>query len=95
MTCIHSRPGAADLDGRDHQGFGATLASATDSVVKATNEALVDLDLAGERLPLGIWHRAPQLVKRRPRRFVALQPELALQLERRDPRRCSGDQVGG
>ena len=43
MTCIHSRPGAADLDGRDHQGFGATLASATDSVVKATNEALVDL----------------------------------------------------
>lgn len=86
---------AAGFDGHDQQGLDPMLATTSEPSFVSADEALVDLDLAGERLPLGIWHRAPQLVKRRPRRFVALQPELALQLERRDPRRCSGDQVGG
>jgi len=48
-------------------------------------DALVDLDNTSERLPLGIDHGATQFVEYRPRRLVPLEPELALQLQGRDP----------
>ena len=87
--------GAADLNGHDDQCLDALLAATPEPRLVAADEALVDLDSPGERLPLGIDHGATQLVEHRPRRLVPLQPELALQLQGRDPRRRRGHQVGG
>ena len=74
------------LDG--HQpGDGATvfqLPASLDARLRTANPGGIDLDVAMEGLPCRVHHRSAQLVEHQPRRFVAPQPELTLDQERRD-----------
>ena len=58
------------------------------------DERLVHLNLAMQRLAVGVQHRRAQLVEHLERRLVAADAELALQLDRGDPRSERGDQEG-
>jgi len=53
----------------------------------AADQTFVDLDRAAKQLALRRDHGAAQLVQHQPRRLVAHDPELALKLDRRHPRR--------
>jgi len=55
--------------------------SATEPVLEAVNEALVDFDGSDQWRALRVDHGAPQLVRHHPGRLVALDAELALQLD--------------
>jgi hypothetical protein len=55
---------------------------------------VVDFDGAGQRLAFGGRHRPAQLVQDQPRRAIAGDAQLALELHRRDPRVVGGHQVG-
>jgi hypothetical protein len=57
--------GAANLNGHDDQCLDASLAATPEPRLVAADEALVDLDNTGERLPLGIDHGATQFVEHR------------------------------
>ena len=81
-----SRASAADLDGDDDQRVAIVIAPADTGRRASPDEALVDFDLALQQLTFGRDHRAAQLVQDHPRRLIARDPKLALQLHRRDPR---------
>jgi hypothetical protein len=85
---------AADLDRGADQCLLAVLAAAFEPVFVASQQELVDLDLARQQATLGRDHRAPQLLQDQPRGLIARQRQLALQLLGRDPRMMRGDQVG-
>ena len=75
MTCIRMpRTGPADFGRHDDQGLDPLLATASEPSFVSANEALVDLDFAGERLSLGIDHRTAQLVEHRPGLSYRLRP---------------------
>jgi len=59
------------------------------------NVGLVHLDSLFEELPLWPNHGAPKFLEHGPRRLVAPEAELALELESRESRGLSRDQVGG
>lgn len=95
---LHPQPTgtcAPDLDGDDHQRLGAALPAASQPVLEAANEALIDLDRSGQRCAFRINHCAAQLVQHHPRGLVALDSELALELNRRDARGSGSHQVRG
>jgi hypothetical protein len=57
---LHPQPAgacAADLDGHDDKRLGAALASATEPVLEAAHEALIDLDGSGRMQPLAASNR--------------------------------------
>ena len=88
-----SRFRLANLDGADHQGLVFCPTSHLRSFASSSpDERLVDLDLAVQRLALGVQHRRTQLVQHLERGLVAAQAKLALQLDRRNARRECGDQ---
>ena len=60
-----------------------------------TDIGLVQLDSARQPVALETHHGAAQLLQHRPGGLVAGEPELALQLQRREARRVGGDEVGG
>ena len=55
----------------------------TSALITTAEEELVDLDLAPQRLAFGRNHRSAQLLQHHPRPLVPGDPELALQLHRR------------
>jgi hypothetical protein len=87
------RPGSADLDHDAHQGFLAPLTAAFEAHLLTAEIELVDLHLILERLTLGRHHRPSELLQDQPRRLIAREPELALQLSGRDPRMMGRDQI--
>jgi len=46
---------------------------------------LVDLDKVLQEAPIGVDHRAPELLQKQPCCLVAAEAQLRLELERRDP----------
>ncbi len=86
---------AANFDRDAPERLLAALAPALEACFVTTEEELVDLDLVRERRALGRDHRAAQLLQDQPRRLIAREPELALQLLGRDPGVVGGDQVRG
>src|SRR5215218_6499357 len=88
-----SRAAPANLNRDPDQRLVTARTTALTPFIEATEIELVDLDLARQRLALGRDHRAPQLLQDQPRRLIARQAQLALELLRRDPRMVRGDQV--
>ncbi len=60
----------------------------------SADEAFIDLDLLSEWRAFGVDHRPAQLVQHHPRRLIAAQAELALQLHRGQAGRRCAHQVG-
>jgi hypothetical protein len=89
-----SRTGTAHLDHDPDQGLLAVPASDISSLAASSDQGLIDLDLAAERLALGGDHRSAQLLQDQPASLVARDPELALELHGGDPRCLGADQVG-
>jgi hypothetical protein len=73
---------AADLDRNPDQRLAGALSAAAEVGIAATEEALVDLDLAGERLALRGDHRTTQLVQDDPGGLVTRDPQLTAKLQR-------------
>src|SRR5712691_3383748 len=88
------RAAAADLDGAHDQRALAELATTSKSFL-VTDKGLIDFNFVPQRLSLGPAHGPAQLMEHRPGRFVAPDPQLTLQLKRREARRMSRHQVGG
>ncbi len=63
--------------------------------LRPADPGVVDLDLTVERFARHIDHRSAELVKHHPGRFVAAQPQLALEQERRNTPLVGRHQVGG
>ena len=55
---------------------------ATMTLVAPADHGLIDLNLIAEQLALGSNHRPAQLLQDQPRRLIARDPELALELHR-------------
>jgi hypothetical protein len=94
----HLEPDAAcslppHFNGAHDQRLIPELAPALQARFVASQVGLVNLDLVLERFPLRVDHGHAQLVQERPGRLVA-EPELALQLHRRQPRSVGRHQVG-
>ncbi len=83
----------ANLDHSTDERLLAVLAAAFETFLVAAEPELVDLDLALQELALGSDHRPAQLLQDQPRRLVAREPELALELLGGDPRVMGGDQI--
>ncbi len=73
----------AGFYGDRDQGFAVGAAPAP-ARFDAADDRLVDLDRAREQFAAGADHRAPELVKPRPRGLIAAQAQDALQPERAD-----------
>ena len=82
------------FDRAHNQRLLQELAAPLQACLRTAQVGFVDLDLVLERFPLGVHHGPAQLVQECPRRLVA-DPELALQLDRRQPRGMGGHEVGG
>lgn len=85
----------ADLNSTDYDRFGTvaqTPSSAPD--FHPAHVGLIDLHLAADAISFRANHRPSQLLQQAPGGFVALEAELALQLNGRDTRRVGADQVG-
>jgi len=94
---LHTDPsaaGAADLYRYHDQCFDPLLAATSEPGLGTADEGLLDLDGPGQRLTPRIDHRRPKLVQHHPRGLITGDPELSLQLHRRDPRRRRRHQVG-
>src|SRR5512132_1176408 len=63
--------------------------------LRTAEVALVDLDLAGQRLAIGPHHGAADLLQPRPRRLITAEAELALQFGGRDALLRRGDLEDG
>ena len=85
---------APDFHCAHDQRLVQELAAALEAGLVPPQVGLVDLDLLPQRLPLGVDHSAAELVQERPGRLVA-DPELPLQLHRRQPGRMGRHQVRG
>ena len=97
MDDAHAHPaagGAARLHRDNDQRLVPAGPAAAQPGFLAADEALVDLDRAGQQGALRVDHGAPQLVQHHPRGLVSVDTELAGQLSRRDARRGRGHQVG-
>ena len=90
-----ARAAAPPFDGHQHEcGPPAfQLAAPAQPWLWATNPGVVDLDLAMQRLAGGVDHGSAQFVEHQPRRFIAAEPELALQPHRRNPPRVRRHQI--
>lgn len=88
-----TRSAAPDFDGTDNERSVAQLAPTSRSFLIA-DVRLIHFHLAAQRLSPGPEHCPAQFLEHRPGRFVAVDAELTLKLERRHPRRVRGDQVG-
>jgi len=86
---------ASNLDRSDHQRLVAQLAASAKVDLRAADIRLVHLDLVAQQIATWAHHCAPELVQERPCGLVPTDPELALELERRQSRRVRRDQVGG
>src|SRR5665809_51769 len=85
----------ANLNRGTDERLLAALAAAFEALLVPAEPEVVDLYLALQGLALGSHHRPAQLLQDQPRRLVAREPELALQLLGRDPGVMGGDQIGG
>lgn len=90
-----ARARAAHFDDDADEGFLAVSAGDMAPLAAPADEGLVDLDLTPKGFTLRRHHRPAQLLQDEPRGLIARDPELALKLDRRDPGRVGGDQVGG
>src|SRR5918994_4115867 len=80
------RAAPANLNRDPDERLVAARTTALTPFIQATEVELVDLDLARQRLTLGRDHRVPQLLQDEPRRLIARQAQLALELLGRDAR---------
>ena len=83
-----------NFHGAHDQRLVEQLAAALQAGLGPAEVGLIHLDPALQRLSFGGDHRPAELVQERPGRLVA-DPELALQLDRRQPGGMGGHQLGG
>ncbi len=79
-----------DLRGDPHQGLVSQVSSAP-SALHSTHVRFVHLDFAGEPIPTGPHHSAPQLLQAGPSRLVTPQAQQTLQAQGADPMLLIGD----
>ena len=93
------RVAVADLDGADDAQLAVVAApgAAGHGIILGAERqrGLVDLDEARQRVALGIDHGFAQLGGEQPGAAIRTDPELVLELQRRDPVRMRRHQVGG
>ena len=93
------RVAVADLDGADDEQLAVVAApgAAGHGIILGAERqrGLVDLDEARQRVALGIDHGFAQLGGEQPGAAIRTDPELVLELQRRDPVRMRRHQVGG
>ena len=90
-----ARTATTHLDGTDDDGLVAVpLTSATESLLGPAHVRFVHLDGAREAVSFGAHHRAAELLHHRPSRLVPVEPELSLELKRREPGGVGRHQVG-
>ena len=90
-----SRGSASDFHRAHNDSLVNDLPSATQASFRPSDIGLIDLDPVLEELPVGVHHRAAELVQHRPCCLVAAQPQLPLELQGREAGRLCRDQVGG
>ena len=101
ISARRRRPGRVvfDFDGAGDQHFalGRAAAAAANRIGLGPQRdlGLVDLDKASERRAARRDHGAAQLGAQQPRGLVGTEPELLLQLQRRNPIRMGGHEIGG
>jgi len=83
----------AHLDRSDDQSLIQELAATLEADLGTAHVGFVDFDPLLQRLPAGSHHGSAELVQQRPGRLVT-EPELALQLDRRQPGRMGRHEVG-
>ena len=88
-------PAAPLLDGHQHEGGPPAfeLAASAQPRLRTANPGVVNLDGAVQRLAGRIHHGPAQFVEHQPRRFIAAEPELALQPHRRNTPRVGRHQI--
>ena len=77
----------------DDQGLIQELAAALETHIGTAHVGFVDLDLVLQRFPVRSHHGPAELVQERPGRLVT-DPELTLQLDRRQPGRMGRHEAG-
>ena len=90
-----SCPAAPLLDGHQHEGGPPAfeLAASAQPRLRTASPGVVNLDGAVQRLAGRIHHGPAQFVEHQPRRFIAAEPELALQPHRRNTPRVGRHQI--
>lgn len=88
-----SRSFAADLNCANNKHF-ASGSSAAFARARSAYETLVHLNQTSDPIPSGPQHGPPQSMQHSPSCLIGAHTELSLQLDRRQSRRHSADQIG-